>query len=185
MASRIQPVRRIVTGHDAKGRSTILMDEASPHAVTLPGVDNFGCTDLWKTYATPADNAGTADACHGPLALAPPQRGSVFRVVEFPPDKEYIGKWKREDAFAAMGESGAAAVTASAERHEGMHRTHSIDYAIVLSGEIWAVLDTAETLMRAGDVLVQRGTNHAWSNRSEKPCLVAFVLIDALPAVVS
>ena len=60
-----------------------------------------------------------------------------------------------------------------------MHRTHSVDYAIVLSGEIWAVMDVGETLMRAGDCLVQRGTNHAWSNRSNQPCLVAFILVDA------
>ena len=62
-----------------------------------------------------------------------------------------------------------------------MHRTQTVDYAIVLSGEIWALMDSDETKMKAGDILVQRGTNHAWSNRSNKPCLVAFVLIDAKP----
>jgi quercetin dioxygenase-like cupin family protein len=62
-----------------------------------------------------------------------------------------------------------------------MHRTQTVDYAIVLSGEIWALMDSGETKMKAGDILVQRGTNHAWSNRSNKPCLVAFVLIDAKP----
>jgi mannose-6-phosphate isomerase-like protein (cupin superfamily) len=150
--------------------------------MTMPNVDTFACTDLWKTYSAPADNATSGDACHGRITLAPPPAGSVFRVVQFPPDGEYVGNWSREQAFAAMGESGASAVAASSERHEGMHRTNSTDYAIVLSGEIWAVLDADETLMRPGDVLVQRGTSHAWSNRTDEPCLVAFVLIDAKPA---
>ena len=77
--------------------------------------------------------------------------------------------------------SNAHAIDPSAARHAAMHRTASIDYAIVIEGEIIAVLDTTETVMRAGDFLVQRGTNHAWSNRSDKPALVAFVLIDAKP----
>ena len=66
-------------------------------------------------------------------------------------------------------------------RHAHMHRTRSIDYAIVLSGEIWAVMDEGETKMVSGDMLIQRGTNHAWANRSNAPCVVAFVLIDAKP----
>jgi quercetin dioxygenase-like cupin family protein len=89
----------------------------------------------------------------------------------------------RDQAFASMGRSGAQALAhdASASRHPMMHRTQTVDYAIVLSGEIWALMDSGETKMKAGDILVQRGTNHAWSNRSNKPCLVAFVLIDAKP----
>ena len=67
------------------------------------------------------------------------------------------------------------------KRHPGFHKTDSIDYAIVLSGEIWALMDEGEVLLKAGDVLIQRGTNHAWSNRTEQPCCVAFVLIDAKP----
>jgi hypothetical protein len=149
--------------------------------MTLAGVDNFGVTDLWKTLAAPADNRGDEDPCQGPIVLAPPPCGTVFRIVEFPPDKEYVGKWKREEAFGSLGESGAHAVDQSSSRHEGMHRTASVDYAFVLEGEIWAVLDETETLMRQGDVLIQRGTNHAWSNRSNAPCLVGFVLVDAHP----
>ena len=80
-----------------------------------------------------------------------------------------------------MGKSGAHAIDASAARHEAMHRTASVDYAFVIEGEIWAVLDADETLMTAGDFLIQRGTNHAWSNRSDRPALVGFVLIDAKP----
>lgn len=179
--AKIRPVRRIVTGHDEQGRSIILSDAPSPHAMTMAGVDSFGVTDLWKTTGAPADNAGFSDPCSSSITLAPPTSGTVIRLVEFPPDKDYIGKWKREEAFASMGKSGAHAIDASAARHEAMHRTASVDYAFVIEGEIWAVLDADETLMTAGDFLIQRGTNHAWSNRSDRPALVGFVLIDAKP----
>lgn len=177
----IRPVRRIVTGHDDNGKSIIISDGPSPHAIALAGVSSFGVTDIWKTDQAPASNEGNQDPCSADISLAPPPAGSVFRIVQFPPDKEYVGKWKRDQAFASMGDSGADAVHESADRHEAMHKTNSIDYAFVLEGEIWAVMDEGEVLMTAGDVLVQRGTNHAWSNRSDKPCMMGFVLIDAVP----
>ncbi|CAM5533829.1 cupin domain-containing protein [Eoetvoesiella caeni] len=177
----IRPVRRIVTGHDSNGKSVIVSDAPSPHSMSLAGVSDFGVTDIWKTYEAPANNYGPDDACSGKIELAPPKSGSVFRIVQFPPDKDYVGKWERNDAFSSMGESGADAIHESGARHEAMHCTQSVDYAFVLEGEIWAVLDEDETRMVAGDVLVQRGTNHAWSNRSDKPCMVGFVLIDAQP----
>jgi len=73
------------------------------------------------------------------------------------------------------------AANKSSARHPMMHTTNTVDYAIILSGEIWAIMDVGEKKMKAGDVLVQRGTNHAWANRSNKPCHVAFILIDAKP----
>jgi hypothetical protein len=180
---RVKKIRRIVTGHDGRGRSVIASDAASPHVMTLQGIATLGVTDIWKTVATPADNASSADPCGMPIQLAPPKRGTVVRVVEFPPDRDWLKSADREKAFASMGSSGAHALSrdASASRHPMMHRTRSVDYAIVLAGEIWAIMDVGETKMKAGDILVQRGTNHSWSNRSRKPCLVAFVLIDAKP----
>jgi hypothetical protein len=180
-APRVKPIRRIVTGHDAQGRSAILSDGPSPHVMTLAGVDNFGMTDLWKTFGTPADNGGGPESCGPPITLAPPPGGTVFRIVEFPPDADYIDRWDRSKAFASLGESGAESMDSSGTRHEMMHRTATVDYAFVMKGEIWAIMDTGETLMTAGDVLVQRGTNHAWSNRSDAPCWVGFVLVDARP----
>ncbi|HVB80684.1 MAG TPA: cupin domain-containing protein [Candidatus Binataceae bacterium] len=180
---RVRKIRRIVTGHDAKARSVIVSDAPSPHVMTLQGIPTFGVTEIWSTDAAPADNRKAQDPCRLPVQLAPPKRGTVVRVVEFPPDKAWVKSADREKAFASMGKSGAKALAhdASASRHPMMHRTQSIDYAIVLAGEIWALMDVGETKMKAGDILVQRGTNHAWSNRSRKPCLVAFVLIDAKP----
>ncbi len=181
MSGKPRPIRRIVTGHDVDGKSIIASDAPSPHVLVV-GAGGPGCTDLWKTFGTPADNSGREDPCGQPITLAPPKNGSVFRVVEFPPDKDYLDRWKPEDAFATMGESGAKAIDrSSGAKHAGMHKTQSVDYAFVLDGEIWAVMDKGEVLMRAGDMLVQRGTNHAWSNRSDRPALVGFVLIDAKP----
>ena len=174
----IKPIRRIVTGHNARGRSMIASDRPSPHVMTLPGRTDFALTDLWVTGGAPASNAGSADPAKRPMTLEPPNNGTIFRVVEFPPDAA-PGGFDREAAFRAMG--AGHAMDPDASRHPGMHRTDTVDYAIVLSGEIWALMDEGETLMRAGDTLVQRGTNHAWSNRSDQPCLVAFILVSARP----
>ena len=175
----LKPIRRIVTGHNAKGKSIFVSDGPSPHAMSIPGVPTFGLTNLWVTDAAPASNAGNDDAAKRPVVLEPPASGTIFRVVEFPPDASLAGKFDRKAAFEAMG--AGHAMDASASRHAGMHKTNTIDYAIVLSGEIWALMDEGETLMKAGDVLVQRGTNHAWSNRGTVPCLVAFILVSARP----
>ncbi len=179
----IKRFRRIVTGHNAEGRSVILSDETSPHVMPIMNQANFAVTDFWKTSSTPADNsAATAgDPCQLPIQVAPPQNGSVFRVVQFPPDKDWAAKAAAMGGSVAIDETAKAAHTGGPVRHAHMHRTRSIDYAIVLSGEIWAVMDDSETKMAAGDVLIQRGTNHAWANRSDLPCVVAFVLIDAKP----
>jgi len=179
----IERFRRIVTGHDPNGRSVILSDETTPHVMPIMGQPNFAVTDFWKTSATPADN-GTAtkdDPCGLPIQVAPPAGGSVFRVVQFPPDKDWAAKAAAMGGSVAIDETAKAAHTGGPVRHAHMHRTRSIDYAIVLSGEIWAVMDDSETKMTPGDVLIQRGTNHAWANRSNAPCVVAFVLIDAKP----
>lgn len=95
---------------------------------------------------------------------------------EFPPDKER--NYAAQAAVFNQYGASSAHDTSSQKKHPAMHKTQSVDYAICLSGEIWAVMDEDETLMKAGDVLVQRGTNHASSNRSEQPCRMAFVLID-------
>ena len=174
----IKPIRRIVTGHNARGRSIFVSDAPSPHVLTLPGRPDFALTDLWASDGAPASNAGSADAAKRRMSLEPPRNGTIFRIVEFPPDAAG-GGFDRAAAFRAMGASHA--MDPDASRHPAMHRTDTVDYAIVLSGEIWALMDEGETLLRAGDTLVQRGTNHAWSNRSDQPCLVAFILVSAAP----
>lgn len=171
------PVRRIVTGHDAAGASVFIADEDCPHAKTFEHA-SVQVTELWRTSATPAYNGGTADAAAEGWSIQPPTGGSAFRVVEYPPDSTRFENFDRDAYFA---EAGVPHEGEAAPSHPGMHKTDSVDYAIVLSGEIYAVMEDGEVLMKAGDCLVQRGTNHAWSNRTDEPCQVAFVLIDALP----
>lgn len=178
----IQRFRRIVTGHDADGQSIIVSDATSPHIMPIMDLPSFAVTDFWKTFATPADNSPRTepDPCTLPIQVAPPAGGSVFRVVQFPPDRDWAAKAAALGGSVPIDETAKTASKGGPVRHAHMHRTRSIDYAIVLSGEIWAIMDVGETKLTVGDVLIQRGTNHAWANRSDKPCVVAFVLIDAM-----
>jgi hypothetical protein len=175
-----RPVRRVVTGHDAAGRSTFVADAPSPHVFQRsPG--SAIVTELWETTGTPADNRDNADAIDRSFRLPPPKNGSVFRIIEYPPDKLRLGALDRERSTADDGSGRHAALTQGNVRHPGFHKTSSVDYAIVLAGEIYALMDDGEVLLKTGDVLIQRGTNHAWSNRTDEPAVLAFVLIDAEP----
>lgn len=155
-------MKRVVTGHDANGRSKIEIEDVPTERVLEKG-GGLRLTEIWTTGRTPVTRIEPDPGC------------SVFRVIEYPPDAERLKSIQPEAHFASMG---AQAAAAQKRRHPGMHRTNTIDYAIVLSGEICAVLDEGEVLLKAGDVLVQRGTNHAWSNRTDRPAVIAFVLID-------
>lgn len=172
------PVRRVVTGHDEAGRSTVLSDEASPYTMTFPGVPDYGQTDLWRTL-TPADNDTHGESCDHPV-MAPPEGGVVFRVVQIPPDEWFLADFDRAAMFGGLPDGGHA-VTDSDVDNATMHRTRSVDFAVVLEGEVYAVLEDGEVLLRPGDTLIQRGTLHGWSNRTDSYCRVAFVLVDAAP----
>jgi mannose-6-phosphate isomerase-like protein (cupin superfamily) len=172
-------VRRVVTGHNAAGKSIFIIDAPTPH-VFQRSKGSAIVHELWETAATPADNRGAADAIARGHRLLPPKHGSVLRVIEYPPDSERLPALAHEATLP--DDSGrAAAADRNNPRHAGFHKTATIDYAIVLSGEIYAMMDEGEVLLKAGDVLIQRGTNHAWSNRTNEPAVVAFVLIDAEP----
>lgn len=172
--------RCVVTGHDAAGRSTFIIDAPSPHVFRRTKGSAI-VHELWETTSTPADNRGSADAIQRGHRLLPPQNGSVLRIIEYPPDSERLAAITREQHLPDDGSGRAAASDRNNPRHAGFHKTATIDYAIVLEGEIYAMMDNGEVLLKAGDVLVQRGTNHAWSNRTKQNAVVAFVLIDAKP----
>ena len=141
----------------------------------MPGL---ALTDLWETRAAPASNAGNADAAERPVRLEPPKNGTILRVVEFPPDSAWRGAADGREAFKSIG-AGHAQDRGSSDPM--MHRTSTVDYIIVLKGEIYAIMERGETLLRAGDILVQRGTNHSWSVRGSEPCIIAAVLVSAKP----
>jgi len=171
-------VRRILTGHDSEGRSTIIADGHATNVKEMASMPGLALTDLWETAGAPANNDGHADAAARPVRLEPPKNGTILRVVEFPPDAQWRSSVNSKEAFKSIG-AGHVADKHSADPM--MHKTSTVDYAIVLKGEIHAVMETGETLMRAGDILVQRGTNHSWSVRGTEPAIVCFVLVSAKP----
>ncbi|CAN5630834.1 cupin domain-containing protein [soil metagenome] len=174
-------IRRVVTGHDSRGRAVVTSDGLAPNVIAHPHRPGYFSTQLWTTFATPAPIGNETDpTAAGKLPLSPPKNGSVIRVVDFPPEPDSIRTLDGEQAaaaFAAIGGHDASTFQAGA-KHPFMHRTESMDYGLVLSGQIHLVLDDSETLLSAGDVVIQRGTNHAWSNRSGAHCQMLFVLID-------
>ena len=171
--------RRLVTGHDDAGKSRFVFDGEARTALSIEAMGGLTVTDFWETSSAPADNRGDADAAARPVHLEPTPTGTIFRTVEFPPDSLWKAGADAKAGFAAIGAAGAVD---ESHADPNMHRTDTVDYAMVISGEIWAVLDTDERPMRPGDVLVQRGTNHAWANRTDEPCLVMFVQCGAHPA---
>lgn len=169
-------VRRVVTGQDETGKAIVLLDGPSPNTFVRESTGTVARL-MWVTDATPADISGAADAAVRKIAIAPPPGGSVFRLVDFPPTPDLRATPVDLMARDIGGEQ--AAGKARPPRHPYMHRTRSIDYAIIVSGEIDMLLDDSEVHLRQGDVVVQRGTNHAWVNRGKEVCRIAFVLIDA------
>ncbi len=140
-------VRRVVTGHDAYGRSIVQLDETSPNVVSNRP-ESSSCV-VWSTTGFPVDNADAVDPTSTPVAKVV-EDGTIFRVVRYEPGGQ-----------------------------PRMHRTESIDYAVVLSGEIELILDEGSVHLHAGDLVVQRGTMHGWRNRGPEPCEIAFILISA------
>jgi hypothetical protein len=156
--STARSARRVVTGHDANGKSVILSDGPPPNVRTKgTGVD---FVEIWNTQGAPAPiHSVELEPTDGPLVVPPARSGSKIRVNVFHPG-HILKLPPRADG-----------------RHPMMHRTRSIDYGIVLEGEIYMILDDTEVLLQAGDIVVQRGTDHAWENRTDKVARMVFVLI--------
>jgi mannose-6-phosphate isomerase-like protein (cupin superfamily) len=135
---------------------------------------------VWSTSGSPAPVGNGADPTTGVLMLPPPRHGTRIRFVDIPPDTAELlaqGASRMKEAFAQIGDAQASTVTAHSP-HPLMHRTESVDYGIVIEGELTLVLDDSEVALGPGSVVVQRGTNHAWANRSGRPCRMLFILVD-------
>lgn len=168
--------RRVVTGHNDQGRAIIISDGPPPSEFPLQAVPGLLFSEVWRTAQTPVPIDNSADPTSGPLQLAPASGGSTIRVVEMPPDSQHM--IQAAAALFAELDAKEASTTTGDVSNALMHRTETVDYGIVVSGEIWLVLDEGETKLVPGDIVVQRGTNHAWSNRSEHPARMVFVLLD-------
>lgn len=177
MQKEIPPVRRVVTGNDARGRAHLIEDGLATAVRTLAARPGYRVTNLWATHGSPAPIADP-DRIGEVSGVLPPKNGTVVRIIDYPPEPKDPAERERMQRAAFASLFPDAGHHPEGGPHPGMHETETVDYAIVMAGEIYAVMDEGETLLRAGDVLIQRGTNHAWSNRSDEFCRIAFVLID-------
>lgn len=178
--TNLPAITRIVTGHDADGQAIVIEAGPLPTAVALSAIPGTVFHEIWSTEGSPAPVDNGPDPTLGPLVLSPPRNGTRIRIVDIPPDTEEFlreGRGKMGAAFSEIGEAGASTVKVGSP-HPLMHRTESVDYGVVLEGELTLVLDKGEVDLKPGYVVVQRGTNHAWANRSGEVCRMLFVLID-------
>ena len=182
--TKFPAITRVVTGHDTEGRSFVTDVGPLPIVVELEAIPGTVFHEVWATSGAPVLVDDGADPTIGPVVLPPPSRGTRFRFVDIPPDTEEFladGASTMGAAFSEIGDEVASTVTEQSP-HPLMHRTQSIDYGVVIDGEITLVLDKGEALLKPGSVVIQRGTNHAWANRSGRMCRMLFVLIDGLYA---
>jgi hypothetical protein len=170
----IEKTRRVVTGFDENGKSIVAIDGP-------PGSILGGLGEVWVTDGI-ADNSINGDLGKRPVILEPPDGGSACRFFRLDPENKTISARELEEgtaaAFKAMGGEHCRPDTS---RGPGMHTTRTIDYVVLLDGEVTLILDKGEVALKPFDVVVQRGTNHAWVNRGSKPALLFAVLVDAKP----
>ncbi len=171
-----EDIRRVVTTVDDTGKAVVLFDGANPHKILRPQRKTVSRL-VWVTDGAPADMSGRADRAAVDIGIVPPAGGSIFRIIDVPPTPPEVEKLDVGYQQHIIGDS--APKKGLPPRHPLMHRTRTIDYVIVMEGEIDMLLDDSGIHLKAGDVLIQQGTNHAWVNRGTKPCRIAFVLIDA------
>lgn len=177
----LHKVRRIVTGHDDQGRAVVIDDGEATNIVASPARPDAGLINLWLTETSPADCNAHDPMAGPPRGLLPPAGGTIFRFFQIPPG-DVRGQPPSEEvraatraAFEAMG---AAAQHDDHARHAAMHKTRTVDYIILLKGEVTLLLDADERDLKPFDVVIQRATNHAWANYGTEPAVLMAVLVD-------
>lgn len=179
-----RPVRRVVTGHNDSGQAIILSDGPAPNSFESASIPGFGATVPWWTQAGLIDHVGDDDPAGSEAEISsfPGPGETILRIADFPPDSVYPDEADSVIFDELNGQEEAeAGNTHSGGKHFWFHRTDSLDYAVVLEGEITLLVDDGEATLRAGDVAIQRATSHAWSNRTNHTARVLFVLIGTPP----
>ncbi|MFK0090916.1 cupin domain-containing protein [Pseudomonas sp. NPDC090755] len=176
---RLPDFKKVVTCHDAEGRAIVFSCGPTTHSVPIKAVPGMTFHEIWNSTACPVPLDNSDDPTAQPLKLSPLPQGSVIRVVDFPPDtvQNQVSAEDVAAALAQVGETHSSHHTTGTQ-HKLMHRTETLDYGIVMEGELWLVLDDGEVHLKRGDIVVQRGTNHAWSNRTDAMARMIFVLLD-------
>ncbi len=169
--------RRIITGHNSSGKSVVVIDG---QPARIFGTDSRGLAEIWNTDGAPVKTRDATDRADIDVVLSPVANGSKFRFFAIAPEDSSVSEEEKEarigERFAAMG---AAHERVDTSRHAAMHLTKTVDYIILLSGEVTLLLDEDERDLKPFDVVVQRATNHAWINKGKEPALLVAVLIDA------
>jgi len=168
-------IRRVVTGLDAANKAVVLFDSSLP---LVPGRYSISSVNLWSTDSYPLGFSFVDDPVAKPSGIWPPDNGTRLRVIEFPPLDSSTER-QMEAGFLQKTVGERAPSRGVPISHPLMHRTRTVDYAVVLSGEIDMALDDAVVHLKPGDVVIQQATNHAWINRGTEPCRILFVLMDA------
>jgi hypothetical protein len=173
----LTPIRRIITENDFSGKSYFLEDGPSPSVKEVEARPGYRVTNIWRTTESPAI-VSKNDSITEHVGVLPPASGTVLRIIDYPPEpKDPLEVKRLQDATFSQLYPDAGHDLKPGD-HPGMHITSTVDYVIVLFGEITAIMESGEKVLYAGDVLIQRGTNHAWANRSNQPARIAFILID-------
>ena len=174
-AATASDIRRVVTGLDANNKAVVMFDSRMP---LQSGPYGLQSTNLWVTNSYPLGFSFKDDTSAIPVGISPLDNGTKFRVVEFPP-LDAATEAKMEPGFLMKAVGQVAPARGLGVTHPLMHRTRSVDYAVVLSGEIDMMLDDTVVHLKPGDTIVQQATNHAWVNHGKETCRILFVLMDS------
>ena len=170
-------MRRIVTGHNKEGRSIIKMDSPPPRSI---GEEVGGLFELWNTDGNQIKTTDNVDRADSKIILSPIKNGTKFRYFQINPMPKGVSMdVLNQMAESAFSQIGAAHHRIDTSKHPAMHKTETIDYIILLKGDVTLILDEDEVKLQPFDVVVQRGTNHAWQNNGNEPALLIAVLIDS------
>jgi mannose-6-phosphate isomerase-like protein (cupin superfamily) len=179
LSMSLPSIHRVVTGHDADGKAVIASNGPLSAVVELQAIPGMIFHEVWETRGMPAPVDNGADPTTGQTMHGPPKHGTRIRFVDLPPDTHYLADAEqRMKALFEEVNNVEGLTTKSDSPHPMMHRTEAVDYGIVIEGELTLILDDSEVPLKAGSVVIQRGTNHAWANRSGKPCRMLFIQID-------
>lgn len=172
-------VRRIVTGHDEHGHAVFKIDDVAPRSKNFQDMPGYGIAQLW---ATATDGGSDSDLTAANTSLIPGPGGTSLLMVSLPPDTVMAAPIQPERALAEMLEFLPGLIETFEKEDPAMHCTPTLDYGVLLEGELWLELDNGEQrLLQVGDVIIQQGTRHAWRNRSSRPARALFFMLGLDP----